>query len=363
MAAKYHYEPDYAVSPGDVLEDTLEARNIRKNDLALRTGLTPKTINQILRGIAPVTSETAIKLERALGLPAQTWVNLEAEYRLQLARITEKERLVNDIEWSKRFPIRKLINRGFMQDTPDPVEKVQGLLNFFGVSSSDAWKAKYLNLNVSFRKSAVFDSEPESMTSWIRIGEIEAEKIDCNSYNEVLFADNIQKMRELTTEAPEVFEPELYKLCRDAGVALTLNPELPKIHLSGLSRWLAPDKALIMLSLRHKTDDQFWFSLFHECAHVMLHSKRHKKKIFIDYQDQSDGDLEEEANRFSANLLIPPEKYDFFVEHTVQFNKSAILKFAAEINIAPGIVAGRLQRERKLPFSHCNDLKNKFDFC
>ena len=51
-------------------------------------------------------------------------------------------------------------------------------------------------------------------------------------------------------------------------------PELPKTGTSGATRWLTPEKALIQLSLRHKSDDQLWFTFFHETGHVLLHGKR-----------------------------------------------------------------------------------------
>jgi len=68
------YRPDYAVTPGEVLEYELELRQMTKAELAKRTGLTEKHINAIVKakGKSTITPETAIKLERALGMPVNT---------------------------------------------------------------------------------------------------------------------------------------------------------------------------------------------------------------------------------------------------------------------------------------------------
>jgi len=78
----YQYKPDYAVPPGEILEEILEARNIKKRDLAERCGLSAKTVSLIISGKAPITPGTAIQFERVLGVPANIWNNLEANYRL-----------------------------------------------------------------------------------------------------------------------------------------------------------------------------------------------------------------------------------------------------------------------------------------
>ena len=87
------YRPDYAVSPGEVLELELEARGMKQQELAKRTGLTPKHIGALVNAKSAITPETAIKLERAIGMPAQYWMNLESHYQEVLARVAEENRL------------------------------------------------------------------------------------------------------------------------------------------------------------------------------------------------------------------------------------------------------------------------------
>jgi hypothetical protein len=129
-------------------------------------------------------------------------------------------------------------------------------------------------------------------------------------------------------------------------------PELPRARVSGASRWLAPHRALIQLSLRFKADDQLWFSFFHEAGHILLHTK---KGIFVD-DGNSTSTQEKEANAFASSILIPDEAFERF-SATRPFATHSVVAFAEEQGIAPGIVVGRLQHERLLPYTHLNGLK------
>lgn len=87
---RFEYEPNYAITPGETLKETIESLNMTQKELAIRTGLTEQTIIRIFKGEQPITYETANKLELVTGVPARFWNNLESNYREQLAKIEEK---------------------------------------------------------------------------------------------------------------------------------------------------------------------------------------------------------------------------------------------------------------------------------
>ena len=91
--AELEYEPDYAIPPGETLQETLDALGMTQKELAVRAGLTPKTINRIVKGTDPISQQTAIRLERATGVPSRMWNNLEMNYRAARARIEDEKRL------------------------------------------------------------------------------------------------------------------------------------------------------------------------------------------------------------------------------------------------------------------------------
>ena len=133
---RYVFEPDYAVLPGETLKETIESLGMTQRDLAIRTGLAPKTVNQIIKGKAPITPDTAILLERVTAVPARLWNNPESNYREQLAKITDRKCLEEDIQWLKTLPVKELIKRGAVKETKDKTELVSTVLQFFGVAGS-----------------------------------------------------------------------------------------------------------------------------------------------------------------------------------------------------------------------------------
>ncbi|MBF0432567.1 MAG: HigA family addiction module antidote protein [Fibrobacteria bacterium] len=352
------YFPDYPLHPGELLYDTLEGRGISQKSFAEKTGISQKHINLITSGKTLISPDTAIKFERVLGIKAYIWNKIDAEYRLYRARQEEVRELKKNIEWSKKFPLAALKKKGCFFDEPKtPVECVNALLVFLGVGSRSGYQNKYEKLEIQFRESPTFTSQSESVIAWLRIGEIQAEKIETAEYNKKKFLKNLQILRGLTCEDPKNFEPKMVQLCSEAGVALVFVPELPKTHISGATFWVNQSKAAIILSLRHKSDDHFWFSFFHEAGHVYLHSK---KGYIVDTKDKTKNEIEKEANSFAAATLLPTRVYQQFIYNTPRITEKAILDFSRRINIAPGIVVGRLQNEGRIEYRWHNGLKRKF---
>ncbi|CAN5925086.1 hypothetical protein BH11MYX4_BH11MYX4_29570 [soil metagenome] len=189
----------------------------------------------------------------------------------------------------------------------------------------------------------------------MRQGELAAAALECAPFDAKTFREALMEARALTLLSVPDAMAQLVELCAAAGVAVAAVPELPKTHLSGIARWLSKDKALIQLSLRHKTNDHMWFSFFHEAGHILLHGK---KAIFLDERGGDHAELEAEANQFANNLLIPSAAYGRFT-NARDFSAASMKRFAAQQRIAAGIVAGRLQHERLIPYSMHNDLKER----
>lgn len=347
------YQPDYITTPGEILEEYLDSIAMTKAELARRTGLTSKTINEIIKGRAPVTPETALKLERVFGRPARFWINLEALYQEDRVRLAEQESMEANLDWQAKFPVREMIKLGWLPDDKDKTKRFESLLRFFGVASPMQWEAIWISPNVAYRQSNKFKISREAVSAWLRRGELEAREISCQPFNPTLFQDTLSDIRKLTQERdPQVFVPSLTRKCAAAGVAVIFTPSLPQTRISGAARWVN-GKPVIQLSLRHGSNDHIWFTFFHESVHITKHGK---KLLFLDWEEALDGDCEEEANSFASNLLIPSAKLMQFV-CLQNFSRAAVIEFARSIEIAPGIVVGRLQHDRHIPFNRLNDLK------
>jgi HTH-type transcriptional regulator / antitoxin HigA len=340
-----HFSPDYIIPPGEILEETLEARGIKKKDFADRCGRTAKMISEIIAGKAAITPETALQFERVLGVSAQLWSNLESRYRLRLAEQEEEERLQKHAKLSEKFPISDLIKFGFLKKTPHGANLLSQLLQFFGVGGIEAMDDWLKTQKSHYRHSKAFQSEKYALAAWLRCGHLRAENIVTKPYNQDTFKACLVTIRALTRNHIEDALPKTIELCADSGVAVVLTPELKGTRVSGATRWLSKDKALIQLSVRHKSDDHFWFTFFHEAGHIILHGK---KELFIDEDAQSDDLTEKEADVFAQNLLVQKDDWQDFVKKWASYPENIIREFADEQGIAPGVVVGRLQFQDKL---------------
>ncbi|MGI6790929.1 HigA family addiction module antitoxin [Aminivibrio sp.] len=346
--------PDYLVRPGEILADYLDDLCMTQAELADRTGLSKKTINEIISGKSQLTPETARKLEKVLGRPAHFWSNLERQYQDDKARIAERERMESSKEWLKRFCVKKMTDLGWLPKSKDKVEQADALLRFFGIASYDQWETVFQEYQVSYRKTTRFQFSVESLSAWLRRGEILARGFPCAPYNRAGFQKVLGEIRRLTREKPDFFVPRLKELCASVGVVVLFVPELPKCGVYGATRWIG-NKAVIQLSMRYKSNDQLWFTFFHEAGHILKHGR---KEVFIEFSGTDSGKEEEEADAFAQDKLIPPSRLRSFVDKK-SFSRGDIVAFADEIGIAPGIVLGRLQHDGILPFNHFlnNELK------
>ena len=351
-ATANQYQPDYAVPPGWVLADRLEAQRISQAEFARRCGRSPKLISQIIAGEAPVEPDTALQFERVLGVNASIWLGIDSDYRLHRARERERQEIAKSVQWAERFPAGELVKRGAIAKPSSTEQKVLALLSFFGVGSIEAWEKRQL-AGVAYRHSPSFKSDSAVLATWLRLGEIKADQLDCARYSEPRFRQALVDIRSLTAAPSSETLREAQRLCQGAGVALTIVKPLPRTALSGASRWLHPDKAAIHLTARHLSDDQLWFSLFHEAAHLLLHSKRH---TFIREAKGQPTEDEAEADQWAADFLVKEREWNRFIARD-DFSPYTVEEFAGEQGIAPGIVVGRLQHEKRVPWSRLNQLK------
>jgi len=355
------FTPDWISPPGDTIADLLEERDWTQAQLADRLGYTTKHVSQLINGKAPITEETAIKLERVLGSTAGFWLNREAQYRAQLAKIEEKDLLQAWVPWLDDLPVQELMKQGVITQqrlvATNKPGVVKDLLQFFGVASPEDWQEVYVGMECSFRRTREVQSDVGAISAWIRQGEIEAERLDCPKYSKPKFEKAVRAIRRLTVLAPEEFGPAMQKLCWEAGVVFVMVPSVLRAHVSGMARWLNLHKALIQLSLYGKQNDRFWFTFFHEAAHILLHNK---SDIFLDEWDGGaavKSEQEEEADQWSREFLIPPQ---FDADLSRLKSKDAVVEFSKRVGIHPGIVVGRLQHDGLIEPTWMNGLKVSF---
>lgn len=359
--ARTDFLPDWATPPGATLQDIMHIRKMTILDLASQMEWPIDFVGDLLQGKTAITQEIAFLLEKLFGGSKEFWIKREKKYREDVSRLKENENETKYLEWLEKFPIKAMVSRGWITNSSQPKEKVSSLLSFFGISDLSSWESRYSNPQefLAFKKSEKIKENIFSTIAWIRKGEIEAEHLEISLWNKQKLIESIPEIRALTTESsPAIFITAIREILSKCGVVFTIEKGIPGCHASGVTKFVSNDKALIIQSFRYLSDDHFWFTLFHEIGHLILHSP---DKTFIDYDIKSEknkGLEEQEANRFSENTLIPSQFENDLA--TVEKTYRGILKLAKKIGIAPGILVGQLQHKKIIPHSYFNKLKQRY---
>lgn len=359
------FTPDWVSPPGDTILDILEERDWTQNQLAERLGYSTKHVSQLINGKVALSEDAAIRLQNVFGAPAGFWLTREAQYRQRVALTDAAERNASMVAWLDQFPIKALMEAGALDkcriDAKSKPQLVGKLLAFFGVATPDQWQGHYCNMQLAFRRSRKEQANIGAISAWLRLGEQAAEKQAADKsanpkYDEAQLRANLPKIRALTSLNSVEFLPQLKQLLQEAGVVLVLVPAISGTYVSGVARWLNPHRPLIQLSLYGKTNDKFWFTLCHEIAHILLHSKE-KKSVFLDDPGPAgtNSQQEQEANAWARDFLIPQAQAEQLI--SLRKTKVDVCRFANDIGVSAGIVVGRLQYEKLIEVSWMNDLK------
>jgi len=174
------YVPSVVSPPGDTLLETIEALGMTQLELSQRMGRPVKTINEIINGKTAITPETALQLERVLGVPAHFWRNREEQYQQYLLAQKDEAELAKCGDWLEEIPFRHLVERGWARDGANDAERVKSGLEYFGVASVDAWRSTWGSPAAAYRRSPAFEANPGAVAAWLRKGEMEARAMECS---------------------------------------------------------------------------------------------------------------------------------------------------------------------------------------
>lgn len=353
------FAPDWISPPGDTIADLLEELGWSKAGLAERTGFTAKHVNELVKGRVPITADAAERLSRVLGSTSDFWLVRDAHYQAALQRRREIEFANAEAGWLDELPLAWMRKQGWIESLRNKGAQVLECLRFFGVASVDVWRTQYATPLATFRASEKHEKRIGAIAAWLRKGEIETTKVQCESFDKGGLRARLSEIRNLTAEPnPEIFMPRLTEICASNGVSVAFVPAPRGCPVSGATRWLTANKAMLLLSTRHRSNDLLWFTVFHEIAHLLLHGK---KLLFIEGVDGLNRDLENEADTFAGKTLISDDDAHRLAKLAKNdVAKSEIILFAQEIGIAPGIVVGRMQKERWVPWSYMNGLKTQY---
>lgn len=346
-----NYQSDLAIHPGEFLEEVLEDIGMSQAELSKRVGRPQQAINEIIKGKKSIISATALELEDVLKIPAHIWIGLESEYQIVKAREQEVVQMEEETALLPNFPYLDLAKMGLVKTTRIAIEKVEELKRFFSVAKLEQI-AQVRAYQPAFRVSDHKTVSHEAIATWLQAAHLEAEEVQTEQFNQKLLKSSLESIKNaMNLENVNEAINEVEATLAQCGVALVLLPHFKGTKVHGATFWAnSNEKAVIAMSLRGSFSDIFWFGLFHEIGHILLHNKR---EVFLEdgCDDPKLKKQEDEADEFAKNFLIPQKDFDSFVEEK-DFTKTNILDFSKKLNIKPSILVGRLMYEEYVKFNN-----------
>jgi len=358
MSGTLSFEPDWISPPGATILDLLIERQCSVREFANQTHRSAHDIARLLSGIERLTPDWASQLAQTLGASPDFWLRREELYRKDFERICNKSDAETSHSWLDELPVKDMIRFGWVDKGASKPEAVMNTLAFFGVPSVDAWRRQYGKTleAAAYRTSTAFEIKAGAVAAWIRQGEILAQEIDCAQWNPDALRAALPSLRALSRRAdPAEFLPALIDLCASCGVAVVVAPLPEGGRASGATKFINPAKALLLLSFRYLNDNEFWFTVFHEAGHLLLHTG---DGLFLEGIETINQKAEAEADEFALLSLFTESGLKEL--ESLPLNQFAIARFAKRAGIAPGLVVGRLQDTKRIPFRHFNYLKAKY---
>ena len=339
-----------ATPPGATIKEQLNNRGMSQKEFAARMDMSEKHISKLINGDVQLTPEVAVRLEMVLGVPAKFWNNLEAVYREKIIKVEAENAMDADEALAKQLPYNEMAKFGWVPETGVSKEKVVNLRKYFEVVELSLLENNQIT-RIACRRLAVTEKSDLALLAWAQEARIKAREVETAPINVKGLISIIPEIRLMTVMKPKDFCPRLKSMLAECGIALVFLPHLQGSFLQGAS-FIDGNKIVVGLTARGKNADKFWFSLFHEFAHIIL---GHIGQI-----NGTTDDDEKDANFWSRDILIPINDYDKVVDNN-SFSASSVRAFAKKQGIAPGIVVGRLQNEGYIMHSMLNDLKDRYE--
>ena len=350
------FTPRWASAPGSTIRDVLVARDISLAEFAASVGVPTPTAESLLAGHQPITVGLARRLESSIGGSVAFWLSRDGQYRDDLA-------VVATDRWASGLPIEDMAGFGWIDRPRTWQERSRTGLGFFDVADIQQWRQVYEVLveGARFRLSAAGRTEPLAVAAWLRRAEIQGSGAETANWNPDHFRLALQQVRTLTTARdPREFVPLMQDACAQAGVALLVVRAPHGCPVSGAARFLDQTRPQIILGGRYLSDDHFWFTFYHEAAHILLHGA---SAVFVDEFEEAVGerptDDESEADDFAGETLLPRGVRDG-IPHG-HLSPRDIVRISRDAGVSPGIVVGQLQHLGLLGFgSRYNGFKRRY---
>lgn len=323
--------PESLPDPVDAILFRMEQQSLKPADLVPYLGSSSR-VSEVLSHKRPLTVEMMRKLESGLGIPAKVLLKNPDEFESDGSEV-----------WNN-YPLKEMEKRGYFGDKTLKNYSAKELIgDFFHPLQVDSFVGM-------LRKTYYRSKKPVnkySLAIWSACIVKKANKINFPTKFEkesvnLEFMHRVAKLS-LDSEGPL----RACELLKEYGIGLVIEPHFQNTYLDALTIMTNKDRPIIGLTIRQDRLDNFWFTLMHELAHVVLHDDNPIDLFYDDLDDKDVSSSEEEAaDKLAREALIPESKW---VNSPARLVPSPIAaqSLARELSIHPAIVAGRMRYENE----------------
>jgi len=349
-----NYKPYYNIGPGPFIKEELEARNWRQEDLAAIIGMSLKSVNQFIKNKQAITVETAQLLNKAFGQSAQFWLNLDANYRLRLKEDVKRTYRVGILaEIFNYMPIKEMIKKGWLRKYRNPEGLAEQVKSFWGMQALEfKWFDGIAMPNL--RKSSAYKQfNLYYAYTWFTMAKKLAVKYPVVKYREDMLNGIADEFAEYTKKGNI---KEFLNLSNAAGVKFFVLNHLAKTYLDGAA-FRDNGNPVIVYTLRYDRVDNFWFTIAHEIAHILLHIRRRGDYFIDNLTDAITTIKEHQANAFALKMIRAEDIKYYFKGINTYISEWRVNDCAEQVGVSPALVVGVLQHEGKLSPRNLNRFK------
>lgn len=340
---------DFIIHPGETLAEVLEDREMSQKELAIRTGMTEKHISTVIHGQKNISSSFAKKLEYALGIETEFWMNLQANYERELLEFEELNN-ISEQEISILKNLKEVLAKwtefGWLEEDANPASTVLDIRKLFGISNlRDTPKMKYA---AAFRaQSKNTNVDPYVLFAWQRMCELLTDNIDVAEEVDLdMLRKRIPEIKQVMFMRGNQIQRKLTSIFAECGIAFRIVPNFKGAPVQGFIKTTEDGALILCMTLRQKFADIFWFTLFHEISHIL---NGDTKNDFVDF-DSVSGESEARADKMAREFLLDTSAYKKFLRDKKYASSKAIEEFAEQQKVRDYIVQGRLMKEEIIPW-------------
>jgi HTH-type transcriptional regulator/antitoxin HigA len=344
-------KPYRNIGPGVHIQELMELRDWTQQDLADVLGVSIKHVNKLLNNEQPITLNMAKLLGEAFDLSPQFWINLDTNYRLRLEEETEEEKDV-DIR-SKIYqymPINEMCRKKWFKKPKNTDELEELVCDFFGMDTLrfDVI-AKVPKLN--YRKSDAYDQFNQyAANCWYQMAKNSSENQKLPAYKKEKLQELAENLHSFTRKKNGVSES--IRFVNEAGVKFLVLSHLQKTYVDGAS-FIHQGSPVIVYTARYKRNDNFWFTLAHEIAHVLKHLKKEGDHFLDDFTKKEDENKKElEANNLAGKWLRHDDILNFFDNDLTYITQEQVEECSKNLDVHTAIIMGALAHHKQISYKY-----------